>query len=45
MPLHPANGVQNQGIPVNQEALEALQSAVHDWGIYSLPVLSIYHWS
>lgn len=35
---HPADGVQNQGIPVNQEVFEGLQSAVQDWGI---PPLSL----
>ena len=32
---HPADGVQDQGIPVNQVTFEGLQSAVQDWGIYT----------
>ena len=40
---HPADGVQDLGIPVNQEAWENMQSTLQDWGSYIIPFL--YFWT
>ena len=35
--FHPADGVQDLGIPVNHDAWENMQSTLQDWGSYIIP--------